>query len=243
MTIQQRFAAACAVQLADHPDGIGTLGEKTLHACIKRYFAPDLFCHETRLGRYVADVVSAEGIIEIQTRHFYMLKNKLAAFLEMGPVTVVYPVAAEKWLLWVDEQTGEITSRRKSPKRAQAYEILPELYALRDFLDHPGIRFCVMMLELEEYRRLNGWSENKKRGSTRYERIPVRLDSEVWIRDRDDYAALVPEGLETQFTAQQMGAAMHLRGRRAWQALQVLRKMGAVAYVGKRGRAYEYTRT
>lgn len=243
MTVQERFAAACEAQRAAHPEGIGTLGEKTLHACIKHYFEPDPLCHETRLGRYVADVVNADGIVEIQTRHFYALRKKLLAFLAMGTVTVVYPVAAKKWVVWVDVQTGEVTKRRKSPKRWQAFEILPELYALRDLLGHPNLRFCVMMLELEEYRCLNGWSEDKKRGSMRYESIPVRLIDEVWIRGEEDYAALVPEGLEERFTAAQLGREMRLRGRRAWQALRVLCELGAIVRVGKRGRAFEYSRT
>lgn len=244
MTDRERFAAACQAQrAAARAGGIGTLGEKTLHACIKHYFEPDPLCHETRLGRYVADVVNASGIIEIQTRNFYALRGKLAAFLEQGPVTVVYPVAQLKWLRWVDVETGEVTERRKSPKRGRAGEVLPELYGILPLLHHPGLRVCVLLTELEEYRRLDGWSADKKRGSARYERIPTELAGEVWLRGPADYAALLPEGLAERFTAAELGWALRLRGRRAWQALQVLCRMGTVERVGQRGRAFEYVRT
>lgn len=79
--------------------GIGTLGERTLHMVLKRYFEPDESLHEIRVGGFVADIVRPNGIIEIQTRDFSKLRRKLAAFLELGPVTVVYPVPWAGWLL------------------------------------------------------------------------------------------------------------------------------------------------
>ena len=242
---RERFLRACEAQAAAprSADGVGTLGEKTLHACLKRYFEPDVRCHETKLGRYVADVVNASGIVEIQTRGFHRLRGKLEAFLAEGPVTVAYPVAEEKWLCWVDVETGEVTKRRKSPKRGQAFEVLPELYGILPLLRESGLRICVVLLELEEYRRLDGWSADKKRGSARYERIPLSLRGEVWLRGPADYAALAPEALGERFLAAEFGAAAHLRGRRAWRALRVLVEMGAIERVGQRGRAYEYART
>ena len=50
--------------------GIGTLGEKTLHAVLKHYFEPDSSFHEIRCGTFFADIFNAEGITEIQTRSF-----------------------------------------------------------------------------------------------------------------------------------------------------------------------------
>ena len=87
---EARFLAACGEALEDNRQaGIGTLGEKTLHAALKRYFGPEERFREVAVGRYVADVMSPEGIIEIQTAGFGRLREKLAFFLPNSPVTVV----------------------------------------------------------------------------------------------------------------------------------------------------------
>ena len=47
------------------PQGIGTLGEKTLHRVLKAYFQPDPSKCEVRVGPYVADALTESGIVEI----------------------------------------------------------------------------------------------------------------------------------------------------------------------------------
>ena len=77
------------------PEIIGTLGERSLHAVLKRFLQPDENRHEVRVGRYVADIFDENGVTEIQTRQFYKMKRKLAAFLPEHAVTVVYPVSRQ----------------------------------------------------------------------------------------------------------------------------------------------------
>ena len=75
-----------------------------------------------------------------------------------------------------------MTPAHKSPLKPTAGSVLPELYQLGELLFHPNLRLCVLLLEVEEYRLLNGWSRDKKRGSTRFDRLPVSLLGEVWVR-------------------------------------------------------------
>lgn len=95
---RNRFQQACmqARESLHGQNGIGTLGEKTLHAALKAYYEPDAESHEIKIGRYIADIVGENGIIEIQTRSFDKLRKKLEAFLSVAHVSVVYPVAAVK---------------------------------------------------------------------------------------------------------------------------------------------------
>ena len=44
-------------------NGIGTLGEKTLHALLKNYLEPDETKQEIRLGTYYADIYNGKEII------------------------------------------------------------------------------------------------------------------------------------------------------------------------------------
>ena len=69
--------------------GIGTLGEKTLHAVLKHYFDPREEHHEIRVGSYVADIRNEKGVFEIQTRGFDRLRGKLEVFLPEAPVTEI----------------------------------------------------------------------------------------------------------------------------------------------------------
>ena len=93
--------------------GIGTLSEKTVHAVLKNYYAPDEDTQEIPIENYVADIYADGEIIEIQTRNFNTMRNKLQAFLPLYPVTIVYPVPNEKWIIWIDEESGELSQKRK----------------------------------------------------------------------------------------------------------------------------------
>ncbi|WMC92706.1 hypothetical protein [Kineothrix sp. MB12-C1] len=41
------------------------------------------------------------------------IRTKLEVFLERHPVTVVYPIPHTKWLIWIDEETGEFSKKEK----------------------------------------------------------------------------------------------------------------------------------
>ena len=77
-----RFQQACrqARESLRGQNGIGTLGEKTLHAALKAYYEPDAESHEIKIGRYIADIVGENGIIEIQTQSFDKLRKNSRLF-------------------------------------------------------------------------------------------------------------------------------------------------------------------
>ena len=114
--------------------GIGTLSEKTVHAVLKNFYAPDEDMHEIPIEGCVADIYTGTEIVEIQTRNFDRMRDKLGKFLPLYPVTIVYPIPYEKWLIWIDEETGEFSSRRKSPVKGNPYVAFKELYRIINFL-------------------------------------------------------------------------------------------------------------
>ena len=140
--------------------GIGTLSEKALHAALKSYYEPDFESREVKVGSFVADIVGENGIIEIQTRGFDRLGRKLDAFLEAARVTVVYPVVPKRGLCWVDPETGEIFEKRKSPKKGAVYDVFPELYKIKNQLMHPNFRLCIPLLEVADYKYLDGYGKH-----------------------------------------------------------------------------------
>lgn len=238
-----RFLQACQTVLdkGRQEGGIGTLGEKTLHAVLKLYFDPDPTHHEQKAGSFVTDIRNEEGFFEIQTGSFHRLREKLDAFLPEAPVTVVYPIPAKKWLIWLEED-GTASPRRKSPRQGTAADILPELYRVRSFLGRENLRFCAVLLELEEYRLKNGWGNGGKRGSTRFERLPIALLDEVWLSSPEDFLKLVPDTLPETFTVKEYGKAAKLSPKGASVGVSVLVSAGALERVGKLNRAYLYRR-
>ena len=132
--------------------GIGTLSEKTVHGVLKHFFEPDEDCHEVALNGYFADIYNDSGVIEIQTRQLNKLREKLAVFLNYYPVTVVYPMPANKWLSWINPETGETEGRRKSPRHFTIYDSFFELYKIKSYLKNPNLTIKLVLMDVEEYK-------------------------------------------------------------------------------------------
>lgn len=234
------FAAACrAVEAVGRADqGVGTLGEKTLHAVLKHMIEPDMACHEVKLGRYTADVLNERGVFEVQTRNLHKLKPKLTALLPYYPVTVVVPVIETKWLLTMDPETGELTHRRRSPKRGKPAALLPDLAYLKPLLKDPGLTFLLARLEGEELRKR---TPDRRRPVTPLEFAPTRFLGTVRLKTAADYAALLPPDLPETFTARELAKALGLPAGQSSAAANVLSFMGAIVQTGLRKNAYLYT--
>ncbi len=221
--------------------GIGTLAEKSVHAILKNYYEPDEDRQEIPIDNYVADIYADGEIIEIQTRQFDKLRGKLSCFLAQYPVTIVYPIPRQKWLIWIDEESGELSARRKSPVKGNPYMAFAELYKIKMFLKDPNLRIRLVLLDMEEYRLLNGWSKDRKKGSSRYDRIPLELVEEVEITRLEDYMQFVPYELEDTFTSREFARAAHIPVPLAQTVLHILYHVGIVTRVGKKGNQYVYT--
>lgn len=239
------FKNACdqMIGLSKGLHGIGTLSEKTIHSVLKYYYAPNTNYHEIKIGTYVADICVDGEIIEIQTRNFNTMRAKLSYFLEEHDVTIVYPVTHTKWLSWLDEETGELSAKRKSPKTGTCYQIFPELYRIKMFLHHPNLHLIILLIDVEETRFLNGWSKDRKRGSSRMDGIPTAIHDEVRIDDLSDYHKLIPDTLPEIFTVKDYKKAAKVSDKIASTALNILFDVGSVTRIGKNGNAFLYQRT
>lgn len=220
--------------------GIGTLQEKTVHAVLKNYYAPDEDMHEIPIGNYVADIYTGDAIVEIQNGNFYKIRNKLEAFLAVYPVTVIYPIPHTKWLIWIDEETGELSPKRKSPVTGNAYRAFAELYRIKNYLTNENLHFRFPLVDIEEYRLLNGWSKDRKKGSRRYDRIPIALFDEVVIERREDYLQFLPYGLPDEFTSGDLSKQAKIPVKIANLTLNILTHLKITELIGKRGRSNLY---
>lgn len=212
-------------------DGIGTYSEKTIHAMLKRHLTQDPSLCEIPVGRYVADVMMPDGkIYEIQTRQFFRLTKKLEQFLPDHDVTVLYPIAEIRWAVRVDPKTGEILSRRRSPRCETVHKAFDELYTIRPFLTHPHFHLRIICMEIEEYRIAVPKGHHR---SPRLDRIPLRILREIDLQTPQDYACLLPTLTITPFTSADYAKAAKIPLSLSRCALLLLTELGIVARVGK----------
>lgn len=219
--------------------GIGTLSEKTIHAVVKNYLEPNEDYHEIPLEGFVADIFREEKVIEIQTAHFDMLRRKLDRFLPLYQVTIVYPIPATKWIIWVEPETGAEVSRRKSPKTGSPFQAFKELYKIKSYLNHPNLNIQFLFIDMEETKLLDGWSQDKKKGATKYDRIPVGLVDEMVFERVEDYRMMIPPEL-SEFTTKEYAKSTKIPLSHAQTALNIFYYLGIVERIGKKGNAYLY---
>lgn len=229
----------------DSEGGIGTLGEKRMHALIKRFLCPNTDFHEVPLAgtRYVSDLRIGDEITEVQTGSFYPMQKKLIYYMSHTDcnVTVVHPLPARKWVSWIQPETLEISKPSRSPRAATVIDLFPALYALLPVLGNERITYRVLLLEVQEFRWQNGYGKNRKRGSERYERLPVSLLEDISLRTAADFRAVLPSTLHgTQFTVKEFSSATRLRGRDAYSAVHALEAMGVLQRREPIGRAMSF---
>ena len=80
----------------------------------------------------------------------------------------------------------------------------------------------------------------RKRGSERYDRIPVKFAEEVCIDRREDYMQFVPYDLPEQFTAKDFAKHAKIPVRLAQTVLLILTDLEIVVRIGKQGNSYLY---
>lgn len=228
---------------AHNNKGIGTLSEKTLHAVLKLYYEPDEDKHEVAMSGYYADIYNDKGIIEIQTRQLNKLRDKLSVFLQDYHVTVVYPFPFNKWLSWVNPDNGEVQGRRKSPRHFTEYDAFYELYKIKSYLKNPNLSINLVLMDMEEYKLLNGWSYDKKRGSTRYDRVPVGIRRIVKFDRIEDYMQLVPADLKEDFTVKDFAMAAGVSVEASRYTLNILNYLEIVKRTGRVKNGYVYNVT
>ena len=108
------------------------------------------------------------------------------------------------------------------------------------YLNNPNLHLCLVLIDADEYRLLNGWSRDRKKGSSRFDRIPTELVDEFYIGGPADYKCFIPEGLPKNYTSKDFAKAARIPVGYAQTLLGILYSLNIVERTGKKGRAYTY---
>ena len=121
----------------EKPSGIGELNERSLHRALKARYAAPGSVTEQAVDGFVADVVTGGGrIVEVHTGPFSPLKKKLPRLLERFAVTLVYPVAQDRYIVTMPAGAG-VPSARDAPN-APSPRTAPDTPSASDATDAPG---------------------------------------------------------------------------------------------------------
>lgn len=134
----------------------------------------------------------------------------------------------------------KLQKSEKAQKSADCMKRSLELYKIKPLLTHPNLKLCIVMLDMTEYRNLDGWSGDKKKGSSRYERIPNDIVDEIHIDSAADYIKLIPLNLPENFTSKDFQKESGLNLHNAQTALNVLKYVGGVYQTGRQGNSLIY---
>lgn len=237
---KNRFDAAVSKALERERTSIGTLNEKTIHAALKNFFSED-FDQEAKIGGFYADIITENGIYEIQTANWAKLNKKLEVMLEACHVTVVYPFEQRTKTVTVSDTSGEVLRKSGFRKNNSLTDFFLELYRIKSFLTNPNLTICIAELDVE---KVNYVSEKtgKRRGRGKFTKTPLALNREMYLEKPEDYFILLPEGIKEklpeEFTLKELQAAINPTD--ASIAAEILGYVGIIERFGKRGNAELY---
>jgi hypothetical protein len=224
-------------------NGVGTLNEKPLHAALKERLALPGDRFEVDMDGYVIDIVRGDCLIEIQTRNVSAIKRKLAALAENHCLRLVYPVAAEKWIVRLADDGESVVGRRRSPLHGSVELVFRELVSIPKLLRHPNFSLEVVLMREEEVRRQDANFRNwRRRGWATQERRLLDIVERRTFATAADLAALLPAALLDPFTTRQLAEAIHQPAWLAGKMAYCLRELAIITPVGKQGNAYLYAR-
>ena len=217
---------------------IGSLNESSLHLQLKTLYAGTNGLVEQKLNGFFIDVVKDDELIEIQTKNFSQIKEKLSILLENGySIRLVYPLIRNKNLILVKSDSNLI--KRRSPKTNNLFFIFNELIYITDLLKHKNFIFEVLMVSVNEYRILKR-KNNKKSGFTTIDRNLLTIEKKFSFKTPQDFLFMLPYTLEQNFSTKDVMKTLELNYSLASKVCYVFAKLELIKVSGKIGNTKLY---
>ena len=217
--------------------GLGTLNEKRIHSVLKNYFSNE-YDQEAKIGSFYADIVTENGIYEIQTGNFGKLNKKLEVMLSVCHVTVVYPYEKRTRVISADDRSGELLREGRFRYNNSLTDFLLELYRIKSFLTNPNLTICIAELDVERVNYISAKTgKRRKRGA--FTKTPLALRREIYLEKPSDYLTLLPECIPEEFTVKEL--QKYTKTTDAKLLLEILLYVGAADKIGKKGNAEIYS--
>jgi len=213
--------------------------EHSLHNQLKNWYAREGDQVEARFGDYIVDIVRDDLLIEIQTRNFSSIKQKLYQLIKEHRVRLVHPIQHQKWIIRLNSD-GSVVSRRRSPKRGRVEEIFSQLVYMPDFCVSENAEVEVLLVNMEEYLIDDGKGSWRRRRWSIHDRKLISVEHSMKFKDPSEFINILPRELPPEFTVRQLAKQSKLPIRLAQRMAYCLRHMDVIEINGKKGRANLY---
>ncbi|MFX1427431.1 MAG: hypothetical protein ACFFBE_13330 [Promethearchaeota archaeon] len=217
---------------------IGRLNETTLHRDLKWFYSESNEQLEKKVGNFVIDIVRDDLLIEIQTKNFAAIKNKLDNLIQNNKVKLVHPIIQDKWIVNLDTQLNKAIRRRLSPSHGSYIDIFNELITIPTMISHPNFTIELVLVQIEEIREQNGMRSWRRKGWSIYDRKLVRMLDKKQFKSPKDFLCFIPNNLETPFTNNELAQSLEKPVRLIQKMSYCLRKMEMFKLVGKKQNSY-----
>jgi hypothetical protein len=220
---------------------IGLLNEQPLHAALKYWYARPGDMLEAALDGYIVDLLRGDHVIEIQTGNFASIRRKMRALSQHYRVTLVYPVAYERWMLKLPATVCGQPVRRKAPRRQRMNQLFQELVSFPDLLRCPNFSIEIACVQIEEVQRYDRRHGRRRRGWVIVERRLLGVLQRHVIATPSDLWSLIAWELPEPFQSLHLARVLN---RPRWFAQKVaycLSESGASTAIGKVGNALVYS--
>jgi hypothetical protein len=220
---------------------IGTLGEKSLHSALKKWYARPKDRVEVEVDGFHIDIIRRKLLIEIQTANFSSLRRKLTTLMEKHPMRLVFPIAQEKWIVRMAKDMKTHIGRRKSPKKGNVFHLFGELVYIPGLIRHPNFSLETLLIQEEEVRCDDGTGSWRRNGLRIADHRLLDVLSQHTFREPSDFLALIPTDLPEPFSTKDLAEGIDQPRWIARQVAYCLRHMEAIDVVGKNGNALLYS--
>lgn len=212
--------------------GININNEKSLHLFIKQWYAMPGDRLEAKVDKYIIDLVREDSLIEIQTKNFSAIGNKLRDLVKYNKVMLVHPIAIEKYIVTTEGPEGIIT-RRKSPKKGKLVDLFDELIRIPDLMVEDNFILEILMTKVEEIRCKDGKGSWRRKGVSIMDRKLVEVVEKITFKEVKDFLIFLPQELPNNFTNKDLAKTLKVTVLKARKITYCFRKMKLITEVGK----------
>jgi hypothetical protein len=209
--------------------------ESSLHSEIKKAYSLPGDQFEVKLDNYIVDILRENLVIEVQTKNFSALKEKLQVLTENHQVRLVYPLPEKKWITNVTKDQV-VLNKRKSPRKGKLTDLFQELVMIPHIIKNENFSLEVLFIEEEEVRCDDGNGSWRRKGVSIKERKLLKVNDRILFLNKSDYLKILPNNLTGVFTNRELAKLGKFSLRAARQITYCLRKSGVIRLVEKKRR-------
>jgi hypothetical protein len=215
------------------------MNEFSLHSEIKKVYSLPGDQIEAKVGNYIVDILRENLVIEVQTKNFSALKEKLQVLTKKHKVRLVYPLPEKKWITHVTKDHIEL-NKRKSPRKGKLTDLFRELVMIPNMIGEENFSLEVLFIDEEEVRCEDGKGSWRRRGVSIKERKLLKVNDRILFQTKADYLKILPEDLNEVFTNKELAHLAKISVRTARQITYCLRKSNVILLAGKNGRSLAF---